>query len=131
MSIFDRLGNLGRGIIQNAINPDAPTAPGDTGARQDQLRRAFDEGLLSAEEYRNKLRELSARIAARARGEDPDAAAEPDAEAPDPVVDAIRRAERATAAHAPKDVARSLKGEGEDVVEEREWEVRGPVKRTL
>jgi len=142
VSIFDRLGNLGKGIIQSTLNPDTPGASGNTD-RQEQLKRAFDQGLLTAEEYRNKLREMSARLAARARGEDPDAVAPASASQaePDPVAAAIRRARTATsrAASEPEAKAeqertpskRTLDGDSGDVGEEREWESRGPAKRTL
>lgn len=144
MSIFDRLGNLGKGLIQSTLNPDSPGAADNSASRQAQLQQAFDEGLLTAEEYRNRLRELSARLVARVKGEDVDtgadklaAASEP---APaDPVLDAIRKSKQATSrARAPQmetipasGQKRSLDTQSADVGEDREWEVRGPVKRTL
>ena len=102
-------------------------------------------GLLTAEEYRNRLRELSARLAARVKGEPEveststlsSSAAEP--EQADPVLDAIRRSKQAAArVQATKAETipasgqkRSLATDSADVGEDREWEVRGPVKRTL
>ncbi|MEL6347408.1 MAG: hypothetical protein AAFV53_30110, partial [Myxococcota bacterium] len=46
MSIFDRLGNLGKGLIQNVFNPDEEGAT--PGEYQERLRRAFEEGILTA-----------------------------------------------------------------------------------
>jgi hypothetical protein len=133
MSIFDRLGNLGKGIIQSALSPDATAADTDGPPRQAQLKRAFEEGLLTAEEYTSKLRDLSARLAARARGESPPPDVSDPEAASDPVAEAIRKARRATsgAADAPAS-ERSLAGDkAGNVGDDREWEARGPVKRTL
>ena len=144
MSIFDRLGNLGKGLIQSTLNPDSPSSGDNSASRQAQLQQAFDEGLLTAEEYRNRLRELSARLAARVKGEDVDTGADKPAAAPqaadtDPVLDAIRKSKQATSSvQSPRAETipasgqkRSLDTQSADVGEDREWEVRGPVKRTL
>ena len=144
MSIFDRLGNLGKGLIQSTLNADSPISGDNSASRQAQLQQAFDEGLLTAEEYRNRLRELSARLAARVKGEDvgavvgkPTPATE--SVSSDPVLDAIRKSKQATA-RARTTTAETIPASGQkrsldtnstDVGEDREWEVRGPVKRTL
>ena len=54
MSFFDRLGNLGRGAIKNALSGTEPE-PADPLARQlERLHKAYTEGILTEAEYQAK-----------------------------------------------------------------------------
>ena len=101
MSIFDRLGNLGKGLIHTKLNPDTTASRSAGNDLQAALRKALEEGRLTAEEYRVRLQALSQRTASPQSGDGSRTApAVPDVE--------------------PEDDARA-----------DDWETRGPVKRTL
>ncbi len=65
MSIFDRLGNLGKGILKSTFSDS-----GSTGAAEpvsdhlSQLRQAYASGVLTEAEYTRKREELLARLTA-------------------------------------------------------------------
>ena len=69
MSFFDRIGNLGKGLLQSALSGDADGGDSPPSDQQERLRSAFEQGRLSTEEYREKLRSLSERLS-QARSKD-------------------------------------------------------------